>query len=206
MINTTRSYCICFQTGGIGQKLYYAWVTCLAHTLNFVTTYKRYTDGTLHVKNIFLKTIICVISFLKFCLCWFHFQNSRVFWAKSKSIFEHAFFWVTVRLFFNMVAISLVFLKHPLLPPFLTYMNLCFFFFINLLLNYMFRWTALMVARSWHRDWLEDILSQESAGNRSLSPTPYLCLPLMSIVNIARWAKSYFLDRVLEFLIMCVNW
>ncbi|KAK6127022.1 hypothetical protein DH2020_039238 [Rehmannia glutinosa] len=47
-------------------------------------------------------------------------------------------------------------------------------------------WTPLKVARSWHRDWLEDILTQESGGERRLSPSPYLCLPLMSIVEIAR--------------------
>ncbi|KAL8037255.1 hypothetical protein ABFX02_11G028300 [Erythranthe guttata] len=47
-------------------------------------------------------------------------------------------------------------------------------------------WTPLMVARSWHRDWLEDILSQQSGPKRRLSPSPYLCLPLMSIVGIAR--------------------
>ncbi|XP_047951713.1 probable E3 ubiquitin-protein ligase XBOS32 [Salvia hispanica] len=47
-------------------------------------------------------------------------------------------------------------------------------------------WTPLMVARSWHRDWLEEILSQRPAGRPRLCPSPYLCLPLMSIVEIAR--------------------
>ncbi|KAB1204181.1 putative E3 ubiquitin-protein ligase XBOS32 [Morella rubra] len=48
------------------------------------------------------------------------------------------------------------------------------------------RWTPLMVARSWHRSWLEDILSSESAGQPQGLSTPYLSLPLMSIVKIAR--------------------
>ncbi|KAL0316581.1 UNVERIFIED_CONTAM: putative E3 ubiquitin-protein ligase XBOS32 [Sesamum radiatum] len=47
-------------------------------------------------------------------------------------------------------------------------------------------WTPLMVARSWHRDCLEDILSQQEGSQRRLSPSPYLCLPLKSIVDIAR--------------------
>ncbi|KAL6525474.1 putative E3 ubiquitin-protein ligase xbos32 [Orobanche hederae] len=47
-------------------------------------------------------------------------------------------------------------------------------------------WTPLMVARSWHRDWLEDILSQKPRRQPKLSVSPYLCLPLMSIVEIAR--------------------
>ncbi|XP_073044201.1 probable E3 ubiquitin-protein ligase XBOS32 [Primulina eburnea] len=47
-------------------------------------------------------------------------------------------------------------------------------------------WTPLMVARSWHKDWLEDTLSQRQEGQAKFSPSPYLCLPLMSIVEIAR--------------------
>ncbi|KAL1548899.1 putative E3 ubiquitin-protein ligase xbos32 [Salvia divinorum] len=47
-------------------------------------------------------------------------------------------------------------------------------------------WTPLMVARSWHRDSVEEILSQRPAGRPRLCPSPYLCLPLMSIVEIAR--------------------
>ncbi|KAL3643115.1 putative E3 ubiquitin-protein ligase xbos32 [Castilleja foliolosa] len=47
-------------------------------------------------------------------------------------------------------------------------------------------WTPLMVARSWHRDCLEDILSQQPRRSPKLNPSPYLCLPLMSIVEIAR--------------------
>lgn len=47
-------------------------------------------------------------------------------------------------------------------------------------------WTPLMVARSWNRDWLVDILTELPRQQLRLGPTPYLCLPLMSIINIAR--------------------
>ncbi|RVW26185.1 putative E3 ubiquitin-protein ligase XBOS32 [Vitis vinifera] len=47
-------------------------------------------------------------------------------------------------------------------------------------------WTPLMVARSWHRGWLEEILStQPEVQSRTISSS-YLSLPLMSIVKIAR--------------------
>lgn len=48
------------------------------------------------------------------------------------------------------------------------------------------RWTPLMVARSWHRTGLEDILSTQPEGRLEVLPSPYLALPLMSIVKIAR--------------------
>ncbi|MED6157267.1 E3 ubiquitin-protein ligase xbat32 [Stylosanthes scabra] len=47
-------------------------------------------------------------------------------------------------------------------------------------------WTPLMVARSWHRNWLEDILKEPPSENLEVLPSPYLSLPLMSIVKIAR--------------------
>ncbi|XP_022988572.1 probable E3 ubiquitin-protein ligase XBOS32 [Cucurbita maxima] len=47
-------------------------------------------------------------------------------------------------------------------------------------------WTPLMVARSWHKSWLEDILSTEPVGRPKLIPSRYLSLPLMSIVQISR--------------------
>ncbi|KAG9456051.1 hypothetical protein H6P81_000559 [Aristolochia fimbriata] len=53
-------------------------------------------------------------------------------------------------------------------------------------------WTPLMVARSWHRHWLEGILSKQPEARRVL-PSPYLSLPLMSVVKIARdcgWRNS----------------
>lgn len=50
------------------------------------------------------------------------------------------------------------------------------------------RWNPLMVARSWHRNWLEEILSTQPEGRIRILPSPYISLPLMSIVRIARWA------------------
>jgi E3 ubiquitin-protein ligase XBAT32/33 len=47
-------------------------------------------------------------------------------------------------------------------------------------------WTPLMVARSWHRNSLEEILSKEPESRIRTVPSPYLCLPLMSIMSIAR--------------------
>lgn len=47
-------------------------------------------------------------------------------------------------------------------------------------------WTPLMVARSWHKNWLEGILSKQPEGRTRVLPSPYLALPLMSIVRIAR--------------------
>ncbi|XP_047325728.1 probable E3 ubiquitin-protein ligase XBOS32 [Impatiens glandulifera] len=49
-------------------------------------------------------------------------------------------------------------------------------------------WTPLMVSRSWNRDWLEQILSTTRAQVRpqQLIPSPFLSLPLSSIVKIAR--------------------
>jgi len=44
-----------------------------------------------------------------------------------------------------------------------------------------------MVARSWHRDWLEDILKTPPAEPLQVLPSPYISLPLMSIVRIARY-------------------
>lgn len=48
------------------------------------------------------------------------------------------------------------------------------------------RWTPLAVAQSWHRDCLEEILSTRTENRSQLLPSPYLCLPLMNIVKIAR--------------------
>ncbi|KAK1269806.1 putative E3 ubiquitin-protein ligase XBOS32 [Acorus gramineus] len=47
-------------------------------------------------------------------------------------------------------------------------------------------WTPLMVARSWHRNWLESILSRQPEGRLHILPSPYLSIPLMSIMKIAR--------------------
>ncbi|EOA13236.1 hypothetical protein CARUB_v10026263mg [Capsella rubella] len=50
-------------------------------------------------------------------------------------------------------------------------------------------WTPLMVARSWHRNWLDEILNPTTVQPQSHPqnvPSPFLCLPLMSIVKIAQ--------------------
>lgn len=47
-------------------------------------------------------------------------------------------------------------------------------------------WTPLMVARSWHRHWLEPILDKQLQGRPHILPSPYLSLPLMNIMKIAR--------------------
>nr|BAF00241.1 hypothetical protein [Arabidopsis thaliana] len=47
----------------------------------------------------------------------------------------------------------------------------------------------MMVARSWHRNWLEEILNpttEQPQLHLPNVPSPFLCLPLMSIVNIAQ--------------------
>ncbi|KAL0681834.1 hypothetical protein Bca4012_048681 [Brassica carinata] len=50
-------------------------------------------------------------------------------------------------------------------------------------------WTPLMVARSWHRNCLEEVLNPTTEQPQSQLPkvpSPFLCLPLMSIVKIAQ--------------------
>ncbi|XVF88062.1 hypothetical protein PTKIN_Ptkin19aG0019000 [Pterospermum kingtungense] len=47
-------------------------------------------------------------------------------------------------------------------------------------------WTPLMVARSWRKNWLEEILGTQPEGQSQVLPSPFLSLPLMSIVKIAR--------------------
>uniref|UniRef100_A0A1J3DTG0 RING-type E3 ubiquitin transferase n=1 Tax=Noccaea caerulescens TaxID=107243 RepID=A0A1J3DTG0_NOCCA len=50
-------------------------------------------------------------------------------------------------------------------------------------------WTPLMVARSWHRNWLEEVLNtttEQPQSHPPKVPSPFLCLPLMSIVKIAQ--------------------
>jgi E3 ubiquitin-protein ligase XBAT32/33 len=53
-------------------------------------------------------------------------------------------------------------------------------------------WTPMMVARSWHRNWLEEILNpttEQPQLHLPNVPSPFLCLPLMSIVNIAQYVN-----------------
>ncbi|CAA0820010.1 E3 ubiquitin-protein ligase XBAT32 [Striga hermonthica] len=75
-------------------------------------------------------------------------------------------------------------------------------------LLHLTRWTPLMVARSWHRDCLEHILTPGSGGEKRLSPSPYLCLPLMSIVEIARecgWRGSDLASTCLDPCVVCLE-
>ncbi|BBG92931.1 XB3 ortholog 2 in Arabidopsis thaliana [Prunus dulcis] len=69
-------------------------------------------------------------------------------------------------------------------------------------------WTPLMVARSWHRDWLEEILSTEQQVQSQILPSPYLSLPLMSIVKIARecgWRNSDPLSTCQDPCVVCLE-
>lgn len=68
---------------------------------------------------------------------------------------------------------------------------------ILILLYFCCSATPLMVARSWRRNWLENILSDENEGRIRILPSPCLSLPLMSIFRIARLACiliSYFIN------------
>ncbi|KAK1434768.1 hypothetical protein QVD17_00519 [Tagetes erecta] len=47
-------------------------------------------------------------------------------------------------------------------------------------------WSPLEVARLWHREWLEEALSEHQQDRITILPSPYLSLPLMSVVKIAR--------------------
>ncbi|KAH0885423.1 hypothetical protein HID58_061519 [Brassica napus] len=51
------------------------------------------------------------------------------------------------------------------------------------------RWMSLMVSPSWHTNWLEEIYNSTTDQLQShlpKAPSPYLCLPLMSIAKIAQ--------------------
>ncbi|WZZ53254.1 hypothetical protein YC2023_053361 [Brassica napus] len=48
---------------------------------------------------------------------------------------------------------------------------------------------SLMVSPSWHTNWLEEIYNSTTDQLQShlpKAPSPYLCLPLMSIAKIAQ--------------------
>ncbi|CAK9173918.1 unnamed protein product [Ilex paraguariensis] len=67
-------------------------------------------------------------------------------------------------------------------------------------------WTPLMVARSWRRDWLEEILSRRQRCQQRVLPSSYLCLPLMSIVNVARecgWRSRECLPTCVDPCVVC---
>ncbi|KAL9224138.1 hypothetical protein vseg_000204 [Gypsophila vaccaria] len=70
--------------------------------------------------------------------------------------------------------------------------------------------TPLMVARSWHRDSAAEILSTPQHIRRQLpsTPSPYLCLPMMSIIKIARdcgWRNSEFLPTCQDPCVVCLE-
>ena len=69
-------------------------------------------------------------------------------------------------------------------------------------------WTPLMVARSWHKDWLEDTLKTPPTENLRVLPSPYISLPLMSIVRIARecgWRTSELAPTCLDPCAVCLE-
>ncbi|CAJ2649670.1 E3 ubiquitin-protein ligase XBAT32 [Trifolium pratense] len=69
-------------------------------------------------------------------------------------------------------------------------------------------WTPLMVARSWHRSWLEDTLKSPPAENLQVLPSPYLSLPIMSIMKIARecgWRTSELAPICLDPCAVCLE-
>ncbi|KAE9601693.1 hypothetical protein Lal_00040615 [Lupinus albus] len=69
-------------------------------------------------------------------------------------------------------------------------------------------WTPLMVARSWNKNSLEDILKAPPAEHLQVLPSPYLSLPLMSIVKIARecgWRTSELAPTCLDPCVVCLE-
>jgi hypothetical protein len=68
----------------------------------------------------------------------------------------------------------------------------------SIYLNFI-RLTPLMVARSWHRNGLDGILSKQPQTRIHVLPSPYLSLPLMSIVKIARYLMFHFKSNTLTF-------
>ncbi|KAK9697489.1 hypothetical protein RND81_08G040800 [Saponaria officinalis] len=68
--------------------------------------------------------------------------------------------------------------------------------------------TPLMVARSWHRDSAAEMLSTRQRIHLPSSPSPYLCLPMMSIIKIARdcgWRNSEFLPTCQDPCVVCLE-
>ncbi|KAK7388442.1 hypothetical protein VNO78_23258 [Psophocarpus tetragonolobus] len=69
-------------------------------------------------------------------------------------------------------------------------------------------WTPLMVARSWNRNWLEDILKTPPEDPLQVLPSPYISLPLMSIVRIARecgWKTNELAPTCLDPCAVCLE-
>ncbi|WOL13876.1 hypothetical protein Cni_G22656 [Canna indica] len=69
-------------------------------------------------------------------------------------------------------------------------------------------WTPLMVARSWHRNSLEGILSKQPNGHMKILPSPYISLPLMSIMRIARefgWRSTIEPSTCVDPCVVCLE-
>ncbi|KAL5221066.1 hypothetical protein ABZP36_025779 [Zizania latifolia] len=68
--------------------------------------------------------------------------------------------------------------------------------------------TPLMVARSWHKNSIEGILSKQPGPRIRILPSSYLSLPLMSIVKIARecgWRKTSVSSTCQDPCIICLE-
>ncbi|OEL17649.1 putative E3 ubiquitin-protein ligase XBOS35 [Dichanthelium oligosanthes] len=64
------------------------------------------------------------------------------------------------------------------------------------------------VACSWHKSSVQGILSKQPEGRIRILPSPYLCLPLMSIVKIARecgWRKTSASSTCQDPCIICLE-
>lgn len=69
-------------------------------------------------------------------------------------------------------------------------------------------WTPLMVARSWHRDSILEILSTPQDIRLPTIPSPYLSLPLMSIIKIARdsgWRNADLVPACQDPCVVCLE-
>ncbi|XP_061966014.1 probable E3 ubiquitin-protein ligase XBOS32 [Populus nigra] len=69
-------------------------------------------------------------------------------------------------------------------------------------------WTPLMVARSWHRNELEVILTTQQENQSQICPSPYVSIPFMSIVKIARecgWRNNDSLPTCDDTCVVCLE-
>ncbi|KAF9680603.1 hypothetical protein SADUNF_Sadunf06G0138900 [Salix dunnii] len=69
-------------------------------------------------------------------------------------------------------------------------------------------WTPLMVARSWHRNELEVILTTQQENQSQICSSPYLSIPFMSIVKIARecgWRNNDSLPTCDDTCVVCLE-
>ncbi|KAI3985730.1 hypothetical protein MKX01_030644 [Papaver californicum] len=69
-------------------------------------------------------------------------------------------------------------------------------------------WTPLMVARSWHRVGLDELLSKHPEERLQIPPSSYLSLPLMSIIKIARecgWKNNDTQATTIDPCVVCLE-